>query len=219
MENRAGPCLARSGMGFGPPCVQHSLKLHHSHVHLAQTPCTQGSLLPWGLRVPTGQTRLPARGLPRVWVVGGPGEAPGGREGLEKVLEGFQAPMGLTSQPRPHKGYCFGADSVWPRILHSPPWGTAGIQGQAGPTAGGRFQLILPALIPCSLLPPGGASQPQSSLRMSTPIQHPAPLCLGVRSVPSGQETCLNLGGNGSVRWAQGQPVARPRLGSGFQPF
>lgn len=139
MKNMAGPCLARSGMRFWLPFVQHSLRLHHTHILLAQTPSTQGNLLPWGLRVPTGQTRLPARGLPRVCegqVVGGPGEAPGRRGGLEKVLGGFQAPMGLASQPRPpwsHKGYCFGADSVWPRILHSPPWGTAGIQGRLAP--------------------------------------------------------------------------------------
>lgn len=90
MKNMAGPCLARSGMGFWPPFVPRSLRLQHSHVLLAQPRSTQGSLLPWALRVPTGQTRRPARGLPRVRegrVVGGPGEARGGGEAWRRFLE------------------------------------------------------------------------------------------------------------------------------------
>ena len=47
------------------------------------------------------------------------------------------------------------------------------------------------------------------------PIQDPAPLCLGVRSVPSGQETCPSLGGNGSVSWAPSQPLPDPEWAPG----
>lgn len=52
-----------------------------------------------------------------------------------------------------------------------------------------------------------------------TPSIGPSPLCLGVCSAPSGQETCPSLGGNGSVRGAQGQLLARPGLGTRFQLF
>lgn len=70
------------------------------------------------------QSGLPARGLSQGCegqVVRVAGEVPGGGE---KFLGGFQAPMGPFSQQRPpwsSEGYCFGADRVWPRILHSLP--------------------------------------------------------------------------------------------------
>lgn len=51
----------------------------------------------------------------------------------------------------------------------------------------------------------------------ATPIEDSAPPVPGSASAPSGQEACPSLGGNGSVRWAQGQLLASPRLGTRFQ--
>ena len=122
-------------------------------------------------------------------------------------------------------------------MLHSPPRGTPGIQVQAGPKAGrGSVHSFLQEwppnrqlepnqpLIPCSRptatrgLPAPGQLRWGKCLWMPLPqYRTQLPLCLGVCPAPSGQETCPSPGGNGSVRRARGQPLARPRLGTWFQ--